>query len=367
MSPRRPSGWWGPWMTEPVEIAGAGPAGLAAAICLARRGLPVVVYERRAEVGGRFHGDFQGLENWTSREDVLDVLAGWGICPDFGLIPCRELVVFDPHGRDHLCRSREPMFYLLRRGSGPGTLDQGLKAQALQAGVDIRFQQSAPLLDRGIVAAGPRHSNVIAVGYVFQTDAADGVYAVASDTLAPKGYGYLLVHGGEGVVATCLFRDFTRQRECLARTVAFFERHVGLSMRRPRFYGGAGFFGPAAPLTPPGLLRVGEAAGFQDALFGFGIRYAMHSGVQAARALRDGQPAAYGRWAEGVLQGYFRTAVVNRYFYERLGNGGYSGFLRGVAAARDVRVWLRRYYQPAWHKSLLYPWARRRVALLDPA
>lgn len=56
---------------ETVQIAGAGPAGLAAAITLAREGVSVQVHEARNEVGYRFQRDLQGLENWTTQQDVL--------------------------------------------------------------------------------------------------------------------------------------------------------------------------------------------------------------------------------------------------------------------------------------------------------
>lgn len=57
-----------------IEISGAGPAGLAAALAITAAGLHALVYEKRPVVGSRFHGDFQGLENWTTREDVLEEL-----------------------------------------------------------------------------------------------------------------------------------------------------------------------------------------------------------------------------------------------------------------------------------------------------
>ncbi|HFD80676.1 MAG TPA: NAD(P)/FAD-dependent oxidoreductase, partial [Gammaproteobacteria bacterium] len=61
-------------MKDPVtvKISGAGPAGLAAALAVLGAGGRARVYERRSEVGGRFHGDFQGLENWTLEQDVLE-------------------------------------------------------------------------------------------------------------------------------------------------------------------------------------------------------------------------------------------------------------------------------------------------------
>ena len=58
----------------PATIVGAGLAGLACAIVLARAGRPGIVREGHKTVGNRFHGDFQGLENWSDGQDVLDEL-----------------------------------------------------------------------------------------------------------------------------------------------------------------------------------------------------------------------------------------------------------------------------------------------------
>ncbi|MBI5892882.1 MAG: NAD(P)-binding protein [Deltaproteobacteria bacterium] len=46
-------------MAKEIEIVGAGPAGIVAAINLAKAGCKVTVYEEKSEVGHRFHGDFQ--------------------------------------------------------------------------------------------------------------------------------------------------------------------------------------------------------------------------------------------------------------------------------------------------------------------
>lgn len=79
---------------SPIHVSGAGPSGLAAALAIAAGGRRVIVHERRDEVGGRFHGDFQGIENWTTRGDVIKELAAMGIEPSFPHIPVREATFF---------------------------------------------------------------------------------------------------------------------------------------------------------------------------------------------------------------------------------------------------------------------------------
>jgi YHS domain-containing protein len=90
-----------------IHIAGAGPAGLAAAITLAREGRPVIVHEARSGVGHRFRRDLQGLENWTTKGDALAVLSDLGIATGFERLPCRRGTVFDAWDKLYAVRSDE--------------------------------------------------------------------------------------------------------------------------------------------------------------------------------------------------------------------------------------------------------------------
>ncbi len=345
---------------QPVTIAGAGPAGLAAAITLARAGVPVVVHERSETTGHRFHGDFQGLENWTTGVDVLEELAGLGIEPDFPCTPIREAVLFDPDGREARITGHRPLFYLVRRGGAPDSLDTALARQAAGAGAELRLGSDCRHLpEGGIVATGPHRADAIAVGYTFLTDTADGVYAVLGDRYSAAAYGYLIIVDGHGTLATCLFRDFHDEALYLQRTVEFFTARVGVQMREARRFGGSGNFELPASACRGGILRVGEAAGFQDAFAGFGMRHALLSGHLAACAIVERDPTGYDhRWRER-LGGQLAAGLVNRYLYELAGDGARRWLVRRLTASGDAPAWLYRRYNGSWFTPLLLPLARR--------
>lgn len=336
---------------EPVEICGAGPAGLAAAITIARAGGRAVVYERRPDVGMRFHGDFQGLENWTVEQDVLEEMESIGIAPSFDHVAFNEYCVFDAQARQYLCRSRKPLFYLVRRGPVEGSLDMALKDQAHALGVEIRFNARVDHLPNGGVAAtGPHAADAIAAGYVGDSDMPNGAYSVLSDSLAPRGYAYLLVNAGRATIATCLFDDFHNERIYVDRTVAFFRRALGFEMEHPRRFGGAVHFSLPRMARQGSAHVAGEAAGFQDAAWGFGMRFAILSGHLAALSCL-GDQASHCRTMWRRLVGLQKASIVNRLLYTRFGDRGYAALARRMSRADDGRVWMHRYARTRCWKS----------------
>ncbi|MBL39481.1 MAG: hypothetical protein CMP07_13845 [Xanthomonadales bacterium] len=336
------------------EIVGAGPAGLSAALAARARGAEVMVHEQRANAGMRFHGDFQGLENWTSDTDVLAELESLGIQTSFDYTAVREIVCFAPDGSDHRLRAKRPLFYLLRRGREPGSLDQALKNQALHAGVTIQFNnRRRHLPNGGAVAEGPHRADVIAVGYVFDTDMADGCYAAVGERLAGAGYSYLLVDKGRGTLAACLFDRFHDERQFLDETVAFFRQAAGLRWNNAKRFGGTGNYHHPHGAVLGNRSYVGEAAGFQDALFGFGLRHALISGHLAGSA---GSSNAYDKAWRRRLSALQAASLFNRWLYARLGDRGRNILIKYLIAGSDPRRQLQRIYSPAPWKSALSRW-----------
>ena len=345
--------------SDPVTVVGAGPAGLACAIALARAGRAVVVREWHRQVGARFHGDFQGLENWSDEWDVLDELRAAGIEIGFEYKAVFDVTVFDAYrNRYRVRRSERPLYYLVRRGRDNGTLDSALLDQATAAGIDVRRNDRVDtIIGVAVLAAGPRRADAIAVGYLFDTEMPDGSWVAFDDHLAPLGYAYLLVHRGRGTIASCMFTGFKRQAEHFERTVSFFREHAGLDMHNPRPFGGFANFRLPRTAIQGGHPVVGEHAGFQDALAGFGMRYALRSGLLAARSIIEGADYA-SLWRRELLP-LLRAGTVNRFLFNA---GGALG--RKIALTRlscgDAGQVLRRLYQPSMLSRVLFPLARLR-------
>ncbi len=344
-------------MKEQVNIIGAGPAGLAAAIVLARHGYRAKVYEMAAEVGRRLNGDFQGLENWTSERDVLHLLKEIGIEINFLCAPYYGATVHAP-GMDHVqVRSDKPIFYLVKRGSMPGTLDRGLKEQALSSGVEIIFNTRLETFEgKVIVGTGPKGADAVAAGITFNTTMEDQAVVVLDDAIAPKGYAYLLVYQGFGTMVTVLFREFRSEKEYFSKTMDFFKAHMKLDIRNEKQFGCFINFFVRDTQMHHKKIYIGEAGGFQDLLWGFGMRYAVLSGYLAAKSIIDGSD--YDALWKRDLGPMLETSLVNRYLFQKFGHSGYR-YLSMKLVQGNPRYFLREHYNPSFLKRLLLPLARR--------
>jgi flavin-dependent dehydrogenase len=109
---------------------------------------------------------------------------------------------------------------------------------------------------------------------------------------------------------------------------------------------------------------VGEQAGFQDALAGFGMRFAMRSGLLSAESITHGSDYA-SLWKRDLLP-LVRAGIVNRFLFNVVGEGGRRYALSKLSKG-DAGSILRRLYQPSMLSRLLFPFARfrYRAPLLD--
>jgi hypothetical protein len=347
-----------------VRIAGAGLSGLSAAIGLARRGHRVDVFERNADSGMLRHADWDAIENWTTEQDLFTSISSWGIMPTFEYRTPLSFEVYNGNGECQMFTLQQPLFYLVSRGSQAGTVEQALKTQALDLGVKIHFNQPCTIEEVDVWAAGARSASFfLGAGLTFHTSHPDIVMVLVDTFLAPKAYAYLVIVDGYGTLSTVLTRGFSQARTYLNRCMQAFRRYKSFEVNEVKMSSGFGGLVSAIwkPVTRP--LTVGEAGGFQDFLWGFGIRHALHTGYLAARALDEGLD--YEGLVNREIRPFVRASLLNRAFYDLAGNRTYRILIRYFASRPNLRKRLREFYREPVLERIFRPLVERRYRSVE--
>jgi geranylgeranyl reductase family protein len=371
-------------MKPDVLVVGAGPAGSAAAIVLARAGLRVTLTDRRDFPRDKTCGD-------SLLPDSLDALTTLGLLERVrqSALPMDTLRVYAPSGARADIRGRYAT--VTRR-----VFDEALRAEAAASGATFLapLKVIAPVEKDGAVAgaefevpdggtnltveagvtllatgasAGPLETfGIRARGepeafavrtYVEPGDGSardDGLLTVAYHRSICPGYGWIFpLPGGVFNVGVGLLRRRGQRMEALnLRTLwsSFTEafppaRDLVRNARRIDQLQGAplstSFDGEG--LGRRGLLVVGEAGGMTYPFTGEGIGKAMQSGILAAEAVMaeherlGGEPArAFGSYAAAVTRGFrrrfetyrraqdlLRSPALCSYLVSRVSRGGW--------------------------------------------
>jgi flavin-dependent dehydrogenase len=344
--------------TRPIRIAGAGPSGLAAAIHLARNGRAVEVHEAKADVGTRFIGDLQIIEAASEQEPVTEFLDRIGVARNFYFRPIDWARFYDHRGNARTIRSRQPYGFFIKRGAEDGTLDRGLLAQARDAGANVLFKSRLAAADADIVATGPAAPDGLAKEMTWHSDAPERVDVYFDHKLSPGGYSYLFILDGMATFGCAIVADFKQIDTYFDHSLAAAKQRDGFTVPAETRTGYSYMNFHLKQHATSGTSRfVGEAAGFQDYLFGLGIRYALTSGQLAARSILEERPFD-DLWTTSLGEKQ-KTSLVNRFLYEAGGNFGLSMFVRQAARAKDFYGYLNGWHQPTWWKAMLAPLVRR--------
>ena len=336
-----------------IGIAGAGLAGLTTAIGLAQSDQSVEIFEAAPDSGWGRKDTWDAVENWTTEADFGILLDQWKINRNFDFWPIRNFEVYDARGECYSITTSRPILYLVKRGNQSGTLEHTLKAQALDCGVTIHYNERRSHQDMNVWAVGAQNrGQFLGAGIRFQTRHPNTVKLLISASHAPKAYAYLFVMEGQGVLSAILTRNYANARSYLQRSLEFFRQVSPFDIENVRFT--SGFGGRRADFwqneTTP--LRVGEAAGFQDYLWGFGIRYALHSGYLAAQAISQGSD--YNQAIYIQIRPLVYTSLLNRAVYNRAGDGVYRFLIEWFSTSPHLVELLHGRYRASIPKQLLW-------------
>ncbi|HYK01400.1 MAG TPA: NAD(P)-binding protein [Thermoanaerobaculia bacterium] len=345
-------------MSQTIRIAGAGPSGLAAAIALARAGRVVEVHEAKRDVGMRFIGDLQIIEAASETEPVPEFLDRIGIEPNFYFRPVSSATFYDHRNNARTIRSKEPYGFFIKRGPEEGTLDRGLLAQAQRLGVKVIFNSRLKPEEADIVATGPAAPDGLAREMTWHTADPERVEVFFNHHLSPGGYSYFFILDGVATFGCAIVADFKKIDQYFEHSLASAQRANPFEIPEETRTGYSYMNFHLKQSAMRGNARwVGEAAGFQDYLFGLGIRYALTSGSLAAQSILEDRD--FNELWTASLGGKQRTSLVNRFLYEAGGNTGLSIFVRQAARAKDFHRYLSGWHAQTWWKALLAPVVQR--------
>lgn len=336
-----------------IKIKGAGIAGLASAIILADQNFRVKVFEKNKDVGLQRSGDYEGLENWTDKEDILDYLKKLAIKIDFWHKPIYKTSYFSYDGDKFDFKTEKPLIYMIKRGNEKGCLDYALKHQAIKNGVEIIFGEKVED-DLDIDSSGAKRANALGYGVTFDTSSDNVVSALLDDEAAPYGYSYLITLNGKGTLVTAFFKKpFGNAKRYFQKTEEKFEKYYkGLDIKNPKVFG---HFVNFSILKNKHKILIGEAAGIQDYLFGFGMRLAIKSAELAALAISENKDY-YALYKKKILP-FLKAGIVNRFLYEKLKSKGYKKMLERFKG-KDIRKILQKSYRFSLVHRFVYPLAR---------
>jgi len=299
---------------KPVKILGAGIAGMSAANFLSQSGYKATVYEKCSFIGGSRDGDFEGIENWIFSENVSDFIKKIGF-NDKKIIkyPVDEFYVHTDSASPILIKNNLPFFNLVKRGSTKECIDYQLYKQCLKNNVKFVFDsKKTDHID--IYATGSNKAAAYVNGINFETNAKNQSHLLLGSSFAPKGYAYMLIVNGEGTVATVFKKNKIKNKSPLRRCINYFAGR-NIQFEKMKYFGGKGSFNyRKTKLSHPYF--VGEVGGFQDLLFGFGMRFSMLSGVAASKMISGFKVSASSDLK--LLRKKMRLSFLNRKLYERL-------------------------------------------------
>lgn len=352
-----------------IKILGGGISGLTAAINLKKAGFDVEVHERKGYCGKQT-GDFQFLENWTSNEDILDSLKAMNIETDFYVKPWYSQEILSPTLKKYVGTSTQPLMYLIKRGQSAGSIDNALEEQAKKSKIRILYRSNLKHNEADIIATGLKKPTFVVTGIKFKFNHPDKSIVLLDNNLSYRCYSYFIVNDDIGEIACTNPSGFNGLEARLDLAMKKFEGILKTKIDNiEERFSSVVNFGFLNRAKIHSQYFVGEAAGFQDQLAGFGMVYAFKSGYYAAESIIECLDYEQ-LWKDDFLR-QLMISSKNRDMYDRLSNDDLERFvdilksgnpiIRRLRGGDDLQLIMKKLYNTP--RSFFHAYFRGRIIL----
>ena len=276
-----------------IKIIGAGMSGLAAGITLSLNGHNTTVFEQHSKIGMGCGHNVMAIRNYGLPYDQMEKFNKMHLKLR-DVKPIYKIVKYAPSGRSMDVFSKtNPILYAVMRGDSKYSFDVQLKDQFEKVGGKIEYGVKKSLHEGDIIATRGIFKNFWCVGQEFVDVNIDSetILFFMDNRYCPQGYIYLMPYGKNelSIAATTydlncplplLFKKFLDENAIVSKILEGSTK--------------VGDFGCEAYSNIPKTAKikdklfVGAAAGFIESARGFGVKYALESGVLAGKSINDG-------------------------------------------------------------------------------
>lgn len=318
-------------MSKSIKIAGAGLGGLSAAVLLADN-FEVDVFEAKDRVGFPSGDDIQAVRNYGMKNDQFKFFEDNGLSFDF-FHPIKKIVKYAPSGKSMVVKSENgPLFYSFKRGPTSKSLEQQLYAQALGKGVNFSFNSRKSIKGVDIVSTGAIYRNIWAYGALYKDVSIDQntIHFFMDNTYCPQGYIYAIPYGKKEVAIAATTYDTTCPLPRLFKKFLIENKVIGELINGGSFVhntSGYAYSNVPASADINGTKFVGGAAGFVEAARGFGVKYAIESGIYCAKSITEKK--SYDSLWKTAFESELLDGFRRRLLLEKFTNADYEMLLQG--------------------------------------
>lgn len=312
-----------------VDIIGAGYAGLSAALALNQAGIKSTIYERKFSVGASELENYKAVRNYDMGVDLLDYLKNAGLKVDSSAFhPIHKITKYAPSGKKMTVFSKDkPVFYAVKKATSKDSLDYQLYSQAESEGIPVLFNQNKNLISGDIIAANSIYRNIWAYGYhcVDVNVETDEILFFMDNNYAPNGYIYVIPFKDQGAVIAAtsfdlsanlpqLFGNFIAENPIIQNVLE------GSTLINK--FSGSAYCNVPKTAEFGGKKFVGASAGFVEAARGFGVRYAIQSGLMASKAITE--KVDYDSLWKAAFEKDLAEGLKRRFLLEKMSNEEYE-------------------------------------------